>query len=157
MYVAVKGGEKAIAAAHELLAKERRGDLAVPEIGVDQIAAALRLPGVRQLRIGLLPFTGRVDFFRLHLSGGRPGRGEPVGEAGGRRRQGRLDGGDEVLGGAATGLASVTLVGLWLGFSPPTGLAGMADGVLGTSLSGSSTVVDQVDLLPNFETYLAEG
>jgi len=59
--------------------------------------------------------------------------------------------------GAATGLASVTLVGLWLGFIPPTGLAGMADGVLGTSLSGSSTVVDQVDLLPNFETYLAEG
>jgi alpha-D-ribose 1-methylphosphonate 5-triphosphate synthase subunit PhnI len=32
MYVAVKGGEKAIEAAHDLLARIRRGDPAVPEI-----------------------------------------------------------------------------------------------------------------------------
>lgn len=59
--------------------------------------------------------------------------------------------------GAATGLVSATLAGLWLGFSPPAGLAGLADGVLGTSMSGSAPVVDQIDLLPSFETYLAEG
>ncbi|RVU17461.1 carbon-phosphorus lyase complex subunit PhnI [Methylobacterium oryzihabitans] len=43
MYVAVKGGEAAIASAHRLLAEARRGDPAVPEIGVDQIAGQLAL------------------------------------------------------------------------------------------------------------------
>lgn len=43
MYVAVKGGEAAIAAAHRLLAHERRGDPAVPELGVDQIRDQLAL------------------------------------------------------------------------------------------------------------------
>jgi alpha-D-ribose 1-methylphosphonate 5-triphosphate synthase subunit PhnI len=43
MYVAVKGGEAAIDAAHELLALERRGDPAVPELGVAQIEQQLRL------------------------------------------------------------------------------------------------------------------
>lgn len=42
-YVSVKGGEKAIAAAHALLAEARRGDPAVPEIGVDQIREQLSL------------------------------------------------------------------------------------------------------------------
>ena len=37
MYVAVKGGEKAIASAHRLLEHERRGPRDVPEIGVAQI------------------------------------------------------------------------------------------------------------------------
>ncbi len=37
MYVAVKGGEKAIDAAHAWLAAERRGDPAVPELTIDQI------------------------------------------------------------------------------------------------------------------------
>ncbi len=37
MYVAAKGGEKAIANAHELLAEVRRGDLAIPELSVEQI------------------------------------------------------------------------------------------------------------------------
>lgn len=41
MYVAVKGGESAIDNAHDLLARERRGDPAVPEIGTDQIAGQL--------------------------------------------------------------------------------------------------------------------
>lgn len=42
-YVAVKGGEKAIDAAHRLLAKERRGDTAVPELTLDQISQQLAL------------------------------------------------------------------------------------------------------------------
>lgn len=37
MYVAVKGGEKAIDHAHRLLAQKRRGDTAVPELSVRQI------------------------------------------------------------------------------------------------------------------------
>jgi alpha-D-ribose 1-methylphosphonate 5-triphosphate synthase subunit PhnI len=43
MYVAVKGGEKAIEAAHDLLARIRRGDPAVPEIDPRQIASQLAL------------------------------------------------------------------------------------------------------------------
>lgn len=43
MYVAVKGGERAIEAAHAWLEAERRGDPQVPEIGVAQIAEQLRL------------------------------------------------------------------------------------------------------------------
>jgi alpha-D-ribose 1-methylphosphonate 5-triphosphate synthase subunit PhnI len=37
MYVAVKGGEKAIEASYEALARVRRGDIAVPELSVAQI------------------------------------------------------------------------------------------------------------------------
>jgi len=40
-YVAVKGGERAIDAAHEWLARDRRGDPEVPEIGIAQIAEQL--------------------------------------------------------------------------------------------------------------------
>src|SRR5215831_2230493 len=43
MYVAVKGGERAIANAHRLLAQERRGDPAVPELSLDQIDQQLGL------------------------------------------------------------------------------------------------------------------
>jgi alpha-D-ribose 1-methylphosphonate 5-triphosphate synthase subunit PhnI len=43
MYVAVKGGEAAIANAHAWLAEERRGDPAVPEIGTGQIGEQLTL------------------------------------------------------------------------------------------------------------------
>jgi alpha-D-ribose 1-methylphosphonate 5-triphosphate synthase subunit PhnI len=41
MYVAVKGGEKAIANAHRLLAHERRGDPAIPELTLPQISVQL--------------------------------------------------------------------------------------------------------------------
>lgn len=41
MYVAVKGGEKAIANAHALLAKEGRGDPGIPVIGQDAVAGQL--------------------------------------------------------------------------------------------------------------------
>jgi len=43
MYVAVKGGEKAIAAAHQLLAHERRGDTTVTELDCAQIEQQLGL------------------------------------------------------------------------------------------------------------------
>jgi alpha-D-ribose 1-methylphosphonate 5-triphosphate synthase subunit PhnI len=43
MYVAVKGGEKAISAAHQLLAEARRGDPAVPELTLAQIDEQLAL------------------------------------------------------------------------------------------------------------------
>jgi alpha-D-ribose 1-methylphosphonate 5-triphosphate synthase subunit PhnI len=43
MYVAVKGGEAAIAAAHELLARKRRGDPSIPEMSADQIREQLTL------------------------------------------------------------------------------------------------------------------
>ena len=43
MYVAVKGGEKAIDNAHRLMAEERRGDPAVAELSTDQIMGQLQL------------------------------------------------------------------------------------------------------------------
>jgi alpha-D-ribose 1-methylphosphonate 5-triphosphate synthase subunit PhnI len=43
MYVAVKGGEQAIENAHRLLAHERRGDPAVPELSLEQISQQLTL------------------------------------------------------------------------------------------------------------------
>ncbi len=54
MYVAVKGGEAAIANAHRLLASERRGDPAVPEIGTDQIREQLSLAVDRVMGEGSL-------------------------------------------------------------------------------------------------------
>ena len=43
MYVAVKGGERAIENAHRLLAHERRGDRDVPEVTLAQISEQLAL------------------------------------------------------------------------------------------------------------------
>src|SRR4030081_3821539 len=43
MYVAVKGGERAIESAHRLLAHERRGDRDVPEVSLAQISEQLAL------------------------------------------------------------------------------------------------------------------
>lgn len=54
MYVAVKGGEQAIDAAHRLLARRRRGDPAVPEIGLDQIDQQLGLAVDRVMTEGAL-------------------------------------------------------------------------------------------------------
>jgi len=54
MYVAVKGGEKAIAEAHKLLARERRGDASVPEISLDQIRQQLSLSVDRVMSEGSL-------------------------------------------------------------------------------------------------------
>jgi alpha-D-ribose 1-methylphosphonate 5-triphosphate synthase subunit PhnI len=54
MYVAVKGGEAAIDAAHDLLAHKRRGDPAVAEIGLDQIDEQLALAVDRVMAEGSL-------------------------------------------------------------------------------------------------------
>ncbi|MBU2533358.1 MAG: carbon-phosphorus lyase complex subunit PhnI [Alphaproteobacteria bacterium] len=54
MYVAVKGGEKAIEAAHELLARRRRGDPDVPELTIRQISEQLALGVARVMSEGSL-------------------------------------------------------------------------------------------------------
>lgn len=52
MYVAVKGGEKAIDNAHALLAEERRGDHGVAELSVEQISQQLGLAVERVMTEG---------------------------------------------------------------------------------------------------------
>lgn len=54
MYVAVKGGERAIDNAHAWLAEERRGDPAVPELTVAQIREQLKLAVNRVMAEGSL-------------------------------------------------------------------------------------------------------
>src|SRR5260370_40526703 len=54
MYVAVKGGERAIENAHRLLAHERRGDRDIPEISLDQISGQLSLAVDRVMAEGSL-------------------------------------------------------------------------------------------------------
>lgn len=54
MYVAVKGGERAIENAHRLLAHERRGDATVPELTLAQISGQLRLAVDRVMGEGSL-------------------------------------------------------------------------------------------------------
>ena len=69
MYVATKGGEQAIDAAHAWLAEERRGDPALPELEAAQIAEQLGLAVDRVMAEGschdrglaaLAPKRGRV-------------------------------------------------------------------------------------------------
>ena len=54
MYVAVKGGERAIENAHTLLADARRGDRSVAEISLDQISQQLALAVDRVMSEGSL-------------------------------------------------------------------------------------------------------
>ena len=54
MYVAVKGGEKAIRNAHTLLTKKRRGNTTVPEVGTMQIREQLSLAVDRVMTEGSL-------------------------------------------------------------------------------------------------------
>lgn len=54
MYVAVKGGEQAIDNAHRLLAKKRRGDTSITELGVEQIRQQLPLAVARVMSEGSL-------------------------------------------------------------------------------------------------------
>ena len=54
MYVAVKGGAKAIAASHACLAEDRRGDAALPELSVEQISQQLRFAVDRVMAEGAL-------------------------------------------------------------------------------------------------------
>jgi alpha-D-ribose 1-methylphosphonate 5-triphosphate synthase subunit PhnI len=54
MYVAVKGGEAAIDAAHRLLASDRRGDPALPALTLEQVEGQLRLAVDRVMAEGAL-------------------------------------------------------------------------------------------------------
>ena len=54
MYVAVKGGERAIDNAHAWLAEERRGDPAIPELSIAQIREQMRLAVNRVMAEGSL-------------------------------------------------------------------------------------------------------
>ncbi|WP_324256046.1 carbon-phosphorus lyase complex subunit PhnI [Niveibacterium sp. 24ML] len=54
MYVAVKGGERAIAQSHELLSQARRGDPSVPELSIAQIRSQMRLAVARVMSEGSL-------------------------------------------------------------------------------------------------------
>jgi alpha-D-ribose 1-methylphosphonate 5-triphosphate synthase subunit PhnI len=54
MYVAVKGGERAIQNSYELLAEVRRGDPAVPELSLEQIQQQMRLAVDRVMTEGSL-------------------------------------------------------------------------------------------------------
>jgi alpha-D-ribose 1-methylphosphonate 5-triphosphate synthase subunit PhnI len=54
MYVAVKGGEQAIAAAHRWLAEERRGEPGTPELSVAQIEQQLKIACDRVMNEGSL-------------------------------------------------------------------------------------------------------
>ena len=54
MYVAVKGGERAIDNAHAWLAEERRGDLGIAELTIPQIREQLRLAVNRVMAEGSL-------------------------------------------------------------------------------------------------------
>lgn len=54
MYVAVKGGERAIENAHRLLAHQRRGDPGVPELSLEQISGQLSLGVDRVMAEGSL-------------------------------------------------------------------------------------------------------
>ncbi|WP_250515609.1 carbon-phosphorus lyase complex subunit PhnI [Caballeronia sp. INDeC2] len=52
MYVAVKGGERAIERSWDVLARKRRGDVAVPELSVAQIREQMRLAVARVMTEG---------------------------------------------------------------------------------------------------------
>lgn len=54
MYVAVKGGERAIDNAHTLLAAQRRGDPDIPEMSLEQISGQLKLGVDRVMAEGSL-------------------------------------------------------------------------------------------------------
>ena len=54
MYVAVKGGEAAIDKAHQLMARDRRGDPTVPELSTDQVREQLSLAVARVMSEGSL-------------------------------------------------------------------------------------------------------
>ena len=54
MYVAVKGGEKAILASHDLIAETRRGDPSIPELRVEQLREQLGIAVDRVMNEGSL-------------------------------------------------------------------------------------------------------
>ncbi|GAA3968192.1 carbon-phosphorus lyase complex subunit PhnI [Allohahella marinimesophila] len=71
MYVAVKGGEQAIDAAHCWLADNRRGDRSIPVLRVDQIREQLRLAVDRVMTEGSL-YDPELAALALKQSSGDP-------------------------------------------------------------------------------------
>ncbi|HDX9079916.1 TPA: carbon-phosphorus lyase complex subunit PhnI [Klebsiella oxytoca] len=69
MYVAVKGGEKAIVAAHALQEQQRRGDGRLPEISVDQISQQLNLAVDRVMTEGGIADRGLAALALKQASG----------------------------------------------------------------------------------------
>ena len=67
MYVAVKGGEKAIDAAHALQESRRRGDTDLPELSVAQIEQQLNLAVDRVMTEGGIAemVTNGMDDFKI--------------------------------------------------------------------------------------------
>jgi alpha-D-ribose 1-methylphosphonate 5-triphosphate synthase subunit PhnI len=78
MYVAAKGGERAITNAHALLAKEGRGDLDLPRIDFAAVAGQLGVLVSRVMTEGSLydPGAGRA---RHRAGAGRRARGDYAG------------------------------------------------------------------------------
>src|SRR5471030_2726384 len=72
MYVAVKGGEKAIAAAHQLLAHERRGNPEVNELACEQIEQQLGLAVDRVMSEGGI-YDRELAALAIKQSGGDVG------------------------------------------------------------------------------------
>ncbi len=64
----------------------------------------------------------------------------------------------EAIGGrrALAGLITATLAGVWLGFSPPTPLAGLTQ-MVSQSVLGSAAAVEGLDLIPTFDSVLNQG
>ncbi|MEM7567041.1 MAG: carbon-phosphorus lyase complex subunit PhnI [Pseudomonadota bacterium] len=69
MYVAVKGGEAAIASAHALLADRRRGDRAVPDLTLAQIVSQMRYAVDRVMAEGSL-YDTELAALALKQTGG---------------------------------------------------------------------------------------
>ena len=78
MYVSVKGGERAITAAHKLLAEERRGDPTVPELTLAQIEQQMSL-GVSRVMSPTAATSSRAGS-RLRKTGASSGSGSPHGQ-----------------------------------------------------------------------------
>src|ERR1700755_893541 len=81
MYVAVKGGERAIENAHRLLAHERRGDRDVPEVTLAQVSEQLSLGVDRVMTEGSLYDRELAALAIKHRRAARSGH-----HAGARRR-----------------------------------------------------------------------
>ena len=90
MYVAVKGGEKAIDAAHALQESRRRGDTDLPELSVAQIEQQLNLAVDRVMTEGGIADRELAALALKQASGDNVEaifllRAYHVGEAGGKR------------------------------------------------------------------------
>lgn len=85
-----------------------------------------------------------------------PAAGDAVARPGGRSLLALLAGWVGGFGGAAAGLATATLAGIWLGFAQPAALSAPVASV--SAAFGAETAVDDVvELIPSLDGWLAEG